>query len=333
MNENKETNVSKQQVENEAIADVETKKVVESKNELKTKSKDLVKYEDNSNISKLDLFDSVQLASAEAFLSKVMKSKKGGIESVADGLAVLMRANDLSLPFSTCIEHIHVINGKTGIDIHIIKALLSRAGCTWKITKDYQPLYEYTDGINVYNDGALPDYVERCISQLDAEAKAKANDSVDTYYVYPVKWYKDVKGNVYKDYQLTTAKFGVAINRLQIDEITKAGKTAIFRVPNVPIDYITEYEITRNLKGKDITAKGRFSYNEAAAAELLTKDTYVKYARVLISHRAFTYAAREIASDIMFGVMETTELKIVSGKPLNANDLNSDEDTEYVVID
>ena len=165
-----------------------------------------VKVLDNGGrINTINLFDEKQLAAAENFLTKIMRSDKGGIKTVNDGLAVLMRAQDLGLPFSTCIEHIHVINGKTGIDIHIIKALLSRAGCTWKCTKDYQPLYEYTDGINVYIDGSFPDYVVRCVSQKEADAKTKeeiAKNENDKIYVYPVKWYQDFNGNIYKDYQL-----------------------------------------------------------------------------------------------------------------------------------
>ena len=129
----------------------------------------------NGGINTINFFDDKQLVAAENFLTKIMRSDKGGIKSVNDGLAILMRAQDLNLPFSTCIEHIHVINGKTGIDIHIVKALMSKAGCTWRCVKDYQPLYEYTDGFNVFIDGSFPDYVVRCNNQKDAEAKAKAD--------------------------------------------------------------------------------------------------------------------------------------------------------------
>ena len=264
-----------------------------------------------------------------------MRSAKGGIKSVNDGLAVLMRAQDLNLPFSTCIEHIHVINGKTGVDIHIVKALLSRAGCTWRCLKDYQPLYEYTDGINVYIDGSFPEYVVRCKSQKEAEEKTKndiASNISDNVYVYPVKWYQDFNGNIYKDYQLNTKQFGIAINRQHVAEIAKSGRTPVYRIPNKAVDYITEYEITRVLNGKEITAIGRFSYSDAVQAEMLDKDTYKKYPRILIGHRAFTYAAREIASDILFGVMETTELKIVAGRELSDNDVSSFEDIEEIEI-
>lgn len=73
-----------------------------------------------------------------------------------------MRAQDMQLPFSTCIEHIHVVNGKTGVDVHIIKALLSRAGVVWECTKDYTPQYQYTDGNTVYLETQLPQYCVKC---------------------------------------------------------------------------------------------------------------------------------------------------------------------------
>lgn len=282
-----------------------------------------------TGISGINFFDDKQLLAVENFLTKVCRSEKGGIKNVNDGLAILMRAQDLNLPFSTCIEHIHVINGKTGIDIHIVKALLSKAGCTWRLVKDYQPLYEYTDGFNVYIDGSFPEYVIRCVNQKEAEEKS-ATDKEGNIYVYPVKWYQDFNGALYKDYQLNQKQFGIAANKQQIAEITKAGKVPVYRVPNKPVDFITEYELTRSIKGKDITAIGRFSYSEAVEAGMFEKDTYKKYPRILISHRAFTYAAREIASDILFGVMETTELKIVAGKELNEEELTSIQDAEIV---
>lgn len=282
----------------------------------------------NNSLNSINLFNPTELDRAKAFLTEVMRSEKGGIKSVNDGLAILMRAKDLNLPFSTCIEHIHVINGKTGVDIHIIKALLSRAGCRWELVKDYQPLYEYTDGINVYNDGALPDYCKKVISRKEAEDKTKDGND-DTIFVYPVRWYRDIKGNKYKDYQLDANKFSIATTPVQAQEIVKAGKIAVFRIPNVPIDYITEYKLTRYIKGVETTSIGRFTYNEALAAGMFEKDTYKKYPRVLIGHRAFTYAAREIASDIIFGVMESTEIKIVNGQDISPIDITDSEYVEY----
>lgn len=299
---------------------------------MEKEKKDLTTVENvNSiNLNAVNLFDEKQLVAVENFLTKIIRSDKSGIKSVNDGLAILLRAKDLGLPFSTCIEHIHVINGKTGVDIHILKALLLKAGVTWKIIKDYTPLYEYTDSINVYEEDKLPEYAIKCKSKKEADEKIAKDDSDDHIYVYPVKFYRDVQGNIYRDYQLDSLRFGVAVNKQQIMELSKANKIAVYRIPAVPIDYVTEYEIYRTINGKEVTARGRFTKLEAQAADLFTKDTYNKYARILISHRAFTYAAREIASDIIMGVMETTELKIVAGKELSDEELLTVEEAEVV---
>lgn len=291
-----------------------------------------VAVRDNFNgnsLSSINLFDNEQLAAATAFLDKIMRSDKGGIKSVNDGLAILMRAKDLNMPFSTAIEHIHVINGKTGVDIHVIKALLSRAGVTWRCINNYSPLYEYTDGINVYIDGKFPDFVERCKSVKEANEKRIADEkngiTNETVYIYPVSWYSDFSGNIYKSYNLTN-KFEVAINRQHADSIIKSRKIPIYRIANQPVDYITKYEFTRIINGNTVTAIGEFTYSEAQTAKLFEKDTYAKYPKILISHRAFTYGARDIASDVIMGCMETTELKIISGKELDNIELAEVED-------
>ena len=282
-------------------------------------SKQLPTINPNS-LSRINLFDDRQLVAAENFITKVMRSEKGGIKSVNDGLAILMRAQDLGLPFSSCIEHIHVINGKTGLDIHIIKALLLKAGVTWECIDDYTPLYEYTDSINVYVDGELPDYVVRCKSAEEARKKSEESKDDEIVYMYPVKFYKDMKGSIYRDYQLNATKFGIASNAQQVAEITKQGKIPVIRIPSQPVNYITRYKLKRIVNNVCVEAIGKFTYKDAQQAEMFEKDTYKKYPKVLIAHRAFTLAARDIASDVLFGVMETKELKITMGSELSNDD-------------
>lgn len=273
-----------------------------------------------NSLSRINLLDAGQVERAKDIMLQLARSKKGGIASVEDGLAVLMRAQDLNLPFSTCLEHIHVINGKTGVDIHIIKSLLSKAGLTWECTKDYSPLYEYTDGFNVYVEDKLPDYCIKCLNRKDAEAKQAKVENGETIYVYPTLYFKDFNGNIYKSYQWNQ-NLAVAMTPAHATELAKQGKVPVFRIPNQPIDYVTEYDICRIVNGKEVHSVGHFSFSEAQSAEMFEKDTYKKYPRILIGHRAFTYAARDIASDILFGVYETTELKIVAGHELNDADI------------
>ena len=285
--------------------------------------------ERNAGLSTLNLLDEKQLAAAEVFITKVMRSNKSGITSKEDGLAVLMRAQDLQLPFSTCIEHIHVINGKTGVDVHIIKSLLSRAGVVWECTKDYTPQYQYTDGNTVFLETQLPQYCVKC--RTPKEAEEKTND--ETVGVYPVKWYTDLKGNVYNQFQVSD-KCVIAINKLQAIKFANEGKFPVIRIAAQPIDYVTEYKFTRykmiNGKEREVTTLSHFSFSEAQAAELFSKDTYKKYTRILIGHRAFTLGARDIAPDAIMGCMETTELKIVNGKDLSSDDFIDVDSYEIV---
>ena len=271
--------------------------------------------EPNTGLAVINLLDEKQLAAAEIFLKKFMSSEKGGIKSVADGLSILARAQDLQLPFTTCIEHIHVINGKTGIDVHIIKSLLSRAGVVWKCTKDYTPQYQYTDGNTIYLETQLPDYCVKCRTAKEAVDVTKD----DTVGIYPVQWFTDLKGNVYNEFQVSE-KCVKAINKAHALKLASEGKFPVIRIPAQPIDYVTEYEFKRyrmiNGKEREITAISHYSFSEAQNAELFSKDTYKKYARIMIGHRAFVLGARDIANDVLMGCMETTELKVVENAPI-----------------
>jgi hypothetical protein len=271
-------------------------------------------------LANINLLDEKDIAQAEYFLKKILTSDKSGLKSVQDGLAIMLRAKDLNLPFSTCIEHIHVINGKTGVDVHIVKALLLRAGIVWNCTKDYVPQYQYTDGNTIYLETQLPDYVVKCRNAKEAEEKT--ND--DVVGVYPLKYYADLKGNKYDEFQISN-KCVKCINKIQAMKVASEGQFPVIRIAAQPIDFVTEYELHRfkSINGKvvEMTSKGHFSYSEAAAADLFTKDTYKKYPRILIGHRAFMYGARDIASDYLMGVMSDDEIMEVIG---NTN-LDSDD--------
>ena len=275
-----------------------------------------------------NLLDENQLASAEVFLKKLMTTEKGGIKSVNEGLALIMRAQDLQLPFSSCIEHIHLVSGKTVADIHIIKSLLSRAGVIWECTKDYTPQYQYTDGNTIYLETQLPDYCVKC-QTADKATKLSEESNGDKIGVYPVKWYTDLAGKKYNEFQISD-KCKVAINPAHAQKIKAEGAFPVIRIPAVPIDYVTEYKFKRfhRIMGKIVeqNAISHFSYSEAVTADFFSKETYKKYARIMIGHRAFTLGARDIASDILMGVLEETENAVIDGT-LDTIDL-----TEYEEI-
>lgn len=275
------------------------------------------------SIAGINLFNEKELAAAEAFLTKIMRSEKGGIKSVNDGLAVLMRAKDLNLPFSSCIEHIHVVSGKTVVDVHIIKALLSKAGVVWEKINDYTPLYQYTDGNTTYEENSLPSYCVRCKTSKEA-AEITTNSKGDEIGVYPVRYFQDYNGNVYNEFQITS-QFAIAANRQQAAAIVQQKQIPIFRIAPIPSDWIVTYCFKRAKRlGNEIVVQqttSHFSYKEAQQAGFFEKDTYKKYARIMIDHRAFTYGARDIASDILMGCQELLEWKIQDNVPITDNDI------------
>lgn len=277
----------------------------------------------------VNLLDKEQYAAAELFIQKIMVSDKNAIKSVADGMSMLARAQDLQLPFNTCLEHIHVINGKTGIDVHIIKSLLLRAGVVWECTKDYTPQYQYTDGNTIYLETQLPDYCVKCRTAKEAEDVTKDN----IVGVYPVQWFTDLKGNVYNEFGISD-KCVKAINKQHALKLAKEGNFPVIRIPAQPIDYVTEYSFTRykliNGVERIMKCTSHFSQSEAITAGLTEKDTYKKYARILVGHRAFTLGARDIGDDLLMGCMEITELKIANGLDIDNSDII---DADYTSVE
>lgn len=295
-----------------------------------------VKQTSLSALDDLNLFDSTQLESAKLFLAEYVKSNnKNGdmIKSVSDGLVILSCAKDLKLPFSMCAFNMHVVNGKPGINIHIVKALLTRGHVLWNCTKDYEPIYAYTDGFNIYNDYELPAYTVKCKNKEEAETKS----TEDVVGVYPLQYYMDLNNNIYNEFQISP-KWTKAICQAHALKLAKEGKSPIIRIPNQPVDHVYEYEFTRIfiIAGKEHIqkVKSRFSYNDAVNAGLITeKGTYSKYPRTMVSHRAFTLGARDIASDLLMGYLETTELKGMNNMPLSDKDFGIDAEEVEIIQD
>lgn len=269
-------------------------------------------------VNNLDVFNPDDRAKLELYLKSVMSSEKCAIKTIQDGIAIYSRAKELGLPFTSCSEHIGVINGKTTLDVHLIKALLLKAAVTWECKKDYIALYEYTDGNSVYVDGKIPEYCKKVGNKVEAEKFNKENEELIA--IYPVKYYQDYNGNIYPEYRLNS-KNAIVNNQAIAKEAISKGLVPVFRIANVPVDYETEYEFTRIIDNRVITAKGSFKYTDAVTAGLTGKDTYAKYMRILIGHRAFTYGARDIAADVVLGAMETTEAKIVNNISIDDADI------------
>lgn len=220
-------------------------------------------------------------------LETLAKGANTGVKNVGDAILILAKSQELGIGFGNALPHMHVVNGKPGIDIHIIKAVLGKpgTGVRWIQLKDYEPVYRYFDKTGNIYDGkdALPeDYI---ILPTPAALKEYDGDK------YPVTYM--VSGD---------------------------GKKVPFKRID-PIDYVSSYKFIR--KKKDIdgtyfteTLISSFTWRDAIkaqlpfnrAGEIDPNSAWSKYRRLMVNTRAFTFGAREIASDLLMGNYETTEL-------------------------
>jgi len=216
--------------------------------------------------------------------SVLVKSKQLTGKSPEEAMVLYIKSKELGLPFMTASDHMHIINGKAGVDVHILKAKLLKAGNNiwWEKTEDYVPLYKYVDGTGF---------------QLIC-SEAELNDLLPREYQYT---YDEVSVKAAKD----------------------AKKVPVYKSNNFkPVDWRTTYifyrikkiELTDELK--TLTEVSSFSWDEAITAGLpldksgaLNKDSnWVKRPKLMCDHRAFTNGARSIGADILFGLYDSKEL-------------------------
>jgi len=220
------------------------------------------------------------LAQWKPIINSLVESPSSGIRNEGDALLVLLKAHELGIGFANAIPHIHVINGKSGIDIHIIKAILTKpkTGVTWKMINNFTPIYEavlYTKAITDTQN--LPDNAIKV-------AKLSGNPMVDKY-----------------------------VAEGKVPYVLKPNTQGKF----IPIDYITIYEFTR--KKKDIddtwiidTYTSSFTWTEAVNAGLTSKNVWDNWGKTMLDHRAFTPGARAIASDLLMGNYSYEELLTIN---------------------
>lgn len=258
-------------------------------------SEDKPKHEEIESVDSIALFERKVLDidlihdkdKALELMSVLVKGKLAKDKGPEELLAIYLKTKELGLGFASAADHMHVIRGKTGVDIHIVRALLLRAGSNiwWEKTKDYEPQYKYTDGKNIWikSENSDPDIF------LPKECS----------YVY---------------------------DKTSTDKCKADGKVPVWKDGLTPVDWVTTYKFQRVIKvdgeSKILTEIGSFSWMEAIQAKLpMNKDgqydpdsNWQKYRKLMLDHRAFTFGARAIGADLLNGVYEEKELLDIQGK-------------------
>ena len=237
-------------------------------------------------------------------LTEIVKTKKfKEIPTVADAIAYYVKSKELGLPFLSSLDHMFDVSGKTNIDVHLMRALVLRAGSVyWEEVHSYQPLYKYIDKtgyivVTGFDDSVLPFGFEVVNEKTEQAIKTKMAE-LEQVNITPV----------FK----------------MVDRVTygyEAGSTAQNPKPLTRINYGTKYKFERIIKTIDgefrtITEYGEFTFRDAVQAGLLYKkggtilnehSPWLLYLRNMLEHRSWTFGCRKIADDITFGLMERTE--------------------------
>lgn len=226
-------------------------------------------------------------------LTDIVASKKiKKVVTVQEAMTYYIKSKELGLPFITSIDHMFDVSGKTNMDVHAMRAMVLRAGTIkWDIIYNNVPLYKYIDSTG------------RVI------ATGVNSECLPTMYIEPV-------GNNESELSQDVTRIK-SIGKIPVfrtmSEVAITNTTKIF-------NYATKYKFTRQLvfpdnKIHELIEYGEFSIAEAIYAGLhLTKDNSINlnspwliYHRNMLEHRAWTFGARKIADDILFGLLERTE--------------------------
>ena len=98
--------------------------------------------------------DSVE--SMLAFGEKIVKSGLSPMKKAEDVMAAMMMGKELGFSPIVALNNIYSINGRASTGIHIITALLLKAGISYQFIDNYRPLYRYKDkGGIVYDEDSL----------------------------------------------------------------------------------------------------------------------------------------------------------------------------------
>lgn len=306
---NKDKNVVSNDLENnleEDILDITPEEETPTSTEVTTPNSNkgvILSTQGSNTIANITNFDDVPYGIKIEILSNLAKDPKTGLNSAHNAVMIYEKSKELRVGWANAISHMHFVKGKLGIDIHIIKAILSKpeTGVTWQKTEDYIPVYRYMDSTGVIweNDLLLP--TNHKIVRAFPKKDDIAFDDITAY-----------------------------VMRVPTNVGTK--DKPIWQI--LPSDYRTTYEFTRKKKHIDgswitVTEIGRFSWVDAIAAKLPMDSAGVfnensnwqKYRKLMLATRAFTFGAREIASDFLLGAYETSELYDMNGIKYDAKDI------------
>lgn len=227
------------------------------------------------------------LADLEAFGNKIAESGLTPLKKGKEVVAAILYGKELGMEPMISVNNIFPINGKATLGIHLINALLLKAGIVTEIIRNYEPC------VNFVLKGE--------------DGKAILNDENG----------REIKRNPDGTLPQGTKGTPVIIREGFADEAAKDYEVKGVKITN----FRTVVKMTRKVKQpdnswKDMSVQASFSIQEAVNAGLVKdKSAWDNYPRQQTLNRALAFCGRLIGADVTLGLYETSEMADVHNIP------------------
>lgn len=227
-----------------------------------------------------------------AFGEKLIQSQLVPHKNASDVMAAILLGRELGLGVMTSVNHINSINGRGSVGIHIITAKLLQAGVTFRILKDSEDVVT-----TKYQDKTGATHDELMILE-----------NLDKFQIISKK----------------TAKEKYETNKIQVIKVQKI------------VDIVSVIEFKRKVKQPDntyteMTIVSTYSMSDAVAQGLAEKENWKKMPKIMLRTRNLSIGSRLIASDVVMGIYEHSELADANNIPYKVQE--TEEGVVVVVED
>jgi hypothetical protein len=214
------------------------------------------------------------------FGKQICISELSPLKTPNDVVAALLMGKELGLGVMTSINNIYPINGKASSGIHIIAAQLLKAGITYSIIADYEPVF-----------------------QVSLRTKDENGKDIPVLN-------KDAQGNPVPVF------VGKARHTQEVRENEKKGSTIIDYVTIIKFNRVVKQPDGTYLPMEIIS---EFYYTDIPEA-LLKKDNWKNWLKLMMYSRCFTNGSKRIGDDVLLGLSETSELADLNNIPYKIED-------------
>lgn len=212
--------------------------------------------------------------------NEIVKSQLTPLKEGKDVVVAVLFGRELGMSPMISVSNIYPINGKGTLSVHMINALLQKAGVVIENIRQYEPCMNFV----LKGEDGQPVFVD------DSGRTVKRDD----------------KGNIPDGVKCAP----IILREGFADETPRENEVRGTKIINMK----TVIRLTRKLKQpdgsfKEMTVDSSYSIMEAQNAGFYPKkDNWKNFPKQMCHARALAFGGRMIAADLMLGMYETSEM-------------------------